>query len=224
MAPRLASAAGEFADRPALWPAAGEAPGRLNEAFASCQGTAAREGGTASVPHYQRRAALRPPARRRPASLRPGAACTTARSGDGSVTRKTLLRRSTHRPAPLLLRTADQLSVRHAYRCHIRNSLSVSMIADIVDLDLAESKLSCWRLTMTAVVISAWMGHAACEEARWAVARQIANEVADEVGATEDDLAWAASVLGLDRNAGRTNSEICQDGPHASRSRKSCRA
>lgn len=48
------------------------------------------------------------------------------------------------------------------------------------------------------VSISAWMVHAAREEARWAVARQIANEVADEVGVTEDDLAWAASVLGPD--------------------------
>lgn len=48
------------------------------------------------------------------------------------------------------------------------------------------------------VSISAWMVHAAREEARWAVAQQIADEVANEVGVTEGDLAWAATVLGPD--------------------------
>jgi hypothetical protein len=48
------------------------------------------------------------------------------------------------------------------------------------------------------VSVSAWMVHAAREEARWAVARQITSELAAEVGVTADDLAWAASVLGVD--------------------------
>lgn len=36
------------------------------------------------------------------------------------------------------------------------------------------------------------------KEARWALARQIADELAAEVGVTEEDKAWARSVLGLD--------------------------
>jgi uncharacterized protein (DUF1778 family) len=51
------------------------------------------------------------------------------------------------------------------------------------------------------VSVSAWMVHAAREEARWAVARQVAGEVAAEVGVTDEDRAWAASVLGLDADA-----------------------
>jgi hypothetical protein len=49
--------------------------------------------------------------------------------------------------------------------------------------------------------MSAWMVHTAREEARWAVARQIASEVAAEAGVTEEDQAWAASALGLDAGA-----------------------
>ncbi|MBC6458893.1 plasmid mobilization protein [Actinomadura sp. HBU206391] len=48
------------------------------------------------------------------------------------------------------------------------------------------------------VSVSAWMVHAAREEARWAVANQIADEIAAEVGVTDTDLAWAAEALGLD--------------------------
>ncbi|GAA2096913.1 plasmid mobilization protein [Actinomadura alba] len=48
------------------------------------------------------------------------------------------------------------------------------------------------------VSVSAWMVHAAREEARWAVAKQIADEIAAEVGVTDTDLAWAAEALGLD--------------------------
>lgn len=36
------------------------------------------------------------------------------------------------------------------------------------------------------------------EEARWALARQIADEIAVEAGVTAEDRAWARSVLGLD--------------------------
>jgi uncharacterized protein (DUF1778 family) len=50
------------------------------------------------------------------------------------------------------------------------------------------------------VSVSAWMVHAAREEARWAVARQITTELAAEAGVTDADRAWAASVLGLDRD------------------------
>jgi uncharacterized protein (DUF1778 family) len=48
------------------------------------------------------------------------------------------------------------------------------------------------------VSVSAWMVHAAREEARWAVARQITGEIASEFGVTDADREWAASVLGLD--------------------------
>jgi uncharacterized protein (DUF1778 family) len=48
------------------------------------------------------------------------------------------------------------------------------------------------------VSVSAWMVHAAREEARWAVARQITGEIAAEFGVTDADRQWAASVLGLD--------------------------
>jgi uncharacterized protein (DUF1778 family) len=51
------------------------------------------------------------------------------------------------------------------------------------------------------VSVSAWMVHAAREEARWAVAEQIADEIAAEIGVTDTDLAWAAQVLGLDADA-----------------------
>ena len=51
------------------------------------------------------------------------------------------------------------------------------------------------------VSVSAWMVHAAKEEARWAVARQVTRELAAEVGVTDADRAWAASVLGLDPDA-----------------------
>jgi uncharacterized protein (DUF1778 family) len=48
------------------------------------------------------------------------------------------------------------------------------------------------------VSVSAWMVRAAREEARWAVARRITSELAAEAGVTDEDLAWAASALGLD--------------------------
>jgi uncharacterized protein (DUF1778 family) len=46
--------------------------------------------------------------------------------------------------------------------------------------------------------VSAWVIHAAREEARWAVAQKIASELAAEVGVTEADRAWADKVLGLE--------------------------
>src|ERR1700747_251099 len=48
------------------------------------------------------------------------------------------------------------------------------------------------------VSVSAWIVQTAREEARWAIARQMADEVAAEVGVTDEDLAWARSVLGVD--------------------------
>jgi uncharacterized protein (DUF1778 family) len=51
------------------------------------------------------------------------------------------------------------------------------------------------------ISVSAWVVRAAREEARWAIARQIADEIAEEMGVTEEDLAWARSVLGVDGNA-----------------------
>ena len=48
------------------------------------------------------------------------------------------------------------------------------------------------------ISVSAWMVRAAREEARWAVARQVADELAAEAGVTQEDLAWAASALGID--------------------------
>jgi uncharacterized protein (DUF1778 family) len=51
------------------------------------------------------------------------------------------------------------------------------------------------------VSVSAWVVRAAREEARWAIARQIADEIAEEMGVTEEDLAWARSVLGVNGNA-----------------------
>ena len=39
---------------------------------------------------------------------------------------------------------------------------------------------------------------AAREEARWAIARKMADEIAAEAGVTDEDRAWARSVLGLD--------------------------
>ena len=51
------------------------------------------------------------------------------------------------------------------------------------------------------VSVSSWMVHAAREEARWAVARQVTGELAAEAGVTDSDRAWAASVLGLDPDA-----------------------
>jgi uncharacterized protein (DUF1778 family) len=48
------------------------------------------------------------------------------------------------------------------------------------------------------VSVSAWMVHAAREEARWAVAQQITSELAADADVTDADRAWAASALGLD--------------------------
>jgi hypothetical protein len=48
------------------------------------------------------------------------------------------------------------------------------------------------------VSVSAWIVHTAREEARWAIARKIAGEIAAEFGVTDADREWAASVLGLD--------------------------
>jgi uncharacterized protein (DUF1778 family) len=48
------------------------------------------------------------------------------------------------------------------------------------------------------VSVSAWIVQTAREEARWAIARQITSEMAEEVGVSAEDEAWARSALGLD--------------------------
>ena len=48
------------------------------------------------------------------------------------------------------------------------------------------------------VSVSAWMVQAAREEARWAIARQITREMSEEAGVTDEDRAWARTVLGVD--------------------------
>lgn len=69
--------------------------------------------------------------------------------------------------------------------------MSISMTPD--DRELIESAAKA-----AGVSVSAWMVRAAREEARWAVARRITSELAAEAGVTDEDLAWAASALGLD--------------------------
>lgn len=69
--------------------------------------------------------------------------------------------------------------------------MSISMTSD--DRALIETAAKA-----AGISVSAWMVQAAREEARWAIARQIADEIAAEVGVTEEDLAWARSVLGVD--------------------------
>jgi uncharacterized protein (DUF1778 family) len=49
--------------------------------------------------------------------------------------------------------------------------------------------------------VSAWMVRAAREEARWAIARQITREMSEEAGVTDEDRAWAESVLGVHGDA-----------------------
>ena len=68
--------------------------------------------------------------------------------------------------------------------------MSVSMTSD--DRALIETAAK-----DAGVSVSAWMVRAAREEARWAIARQMADEFAAEVGVTDEDLAWARSVLGV---------------------------
>ena len=48
------------------------------------------------------------------------------------------------------------------------------------------------------VSTSSWMVDAAREKARWAIAHQMASELAAEAGVTDEDYAWARSVMGLD--------------------------
>jgi uncharacterized protein (DUF1778 family) len=48
------------------------------------------------------------------------------------------------------------------------------------------------------VSVSAWIVQTAREEARWAIARQITREMSEEAGVTDEDRAWARSVLGVD--------------------------
>jgi uncharacterized protein (DUF1778 family) len=69
--------------------------------------------------------------------------------------------------------------------------MSVSMTSD--DRALIEK-----AATAAGVSVSAWMVRAAREEARWAIARQMASELSAEAGVTDEDRAWARSVLGLD--------------------------
>jgi uncharacterized protein (DUF1778 family) len=69
--------------------------------------------------------------------------------------------------------------------------MSVSMTSDDRALIEAAAKDA-------GVSVSAWMVQAAREEARWAIARKMADEIAAEVGVTDEDRAWARSVLGLD--------------------------
>jgi hypothetical protein len=51
---------------------------------------------------------------------------------------------------------------------------------------------------------SAWVVETVREEARWAVARQMASELAAETGVTNEDVEWARSALGLDADAAKT--------------------
>ena len=51
------------------------------------------------------------------------------------------------------------------------------------------------------VSVSAWIVQTAREEARWAIARQITREMSEEAGVTDEDRAWARSVLGVDGDA-----------------------
>jgi uncharacterized protein (DUF1778 family) len=69
--------------------------------------------------------------------------------------------------------------------------MSVSMTSD--DRALIETAAK-----DAGVSVSAWIVQAAREEARWAIARKMADEIAAEVGVTDEDLAWARSVLGID--------------------------
>lgn len=69
--------------------------------------------------------------------------------------------------------------------------MSISMTSD--DRALIETAARAAGLSA-----SAWMVRAAREEARWTLAREIADEIAAMVGVTDEDLAWAKSVLGID--------------------------
>ena len=69
--------------------------------------------------------------------------------------------------------------------------MSVSMTSDDRALIEAAAKDA-------GVSVSAWMVQAAREEARWAIARKMADELAAEAGVTDEDRAWARLVLGLD--------------------------
>lgn len=79
--------------------------------------------------------------------------------------------------------------VTHASGPQERMSVSVTP----ADRELIESAAKA-----SGMPASAWIVHVAREEARWALARQIAHELAVEAGVTNEDLAWAASVLGVD--------------------------
>ncbi len=69
--------------------------------------------------------------------------------------------------------------------------MSISMTSD--DRALIEAAAKAAGLSA-----SAWMVHAAREEARWTIAHQLASELSAEAGVTDEDRAWARSVLGLD--------------------------
>jgi uncharacterized protein (DUF1778 family) len=69
--------------------------------------------------------------------------------------------------------------------------VSVSMTSDDRELIAAAAKSA-------GIPVPVWVVQVAREEARWAVAYQIASELADEAGVTAEDLAWARSALGLD--------------------------
>jgi uncharacterized protein (DUF1778 family) len=51
------------------------------------------------------------------------------------------------------------------------------------------------------VSVSAWIVQAAREEARWAESRRMADELAAEAGVTDEDLAWAESVMRVNPDA-----------------------
>ena len=76
----------------------------------------------------------------------------------------------------------------------VQERMSISMSA--ADRSLIESAAEA-----AGVSVSAWMVHAAREEARWAVARQVTGELAEEAGVTDADRAWAAAALGRDPDA-----------------------
>ncbi|MGH3245205.1 MAG: DUF1778 domain-containing protein [Trebonia sp.] len=72
-----------------------------------------------------------------------------------------------------------------------QESMFIGMTSE--DLALIETAASA-----AGVSVPAWMVRVMREEARWAIARQMAAELSAEAGVTAEDRAWARSVLGLD--------------------------
>lgn len=67
-----------------------------------------------------------------------------------------------------------------------------------ISVTSADRKLIESAATAVGMTVAEWVIHTVREEASWAVARQVADEIAREVGVTDEDLAWATSALGVD--------------------------